>query len=259
MPKLQSVPTKGLSIPEGGKKKKKDTLLNTIKGTIPENTSSVTCRTLSLTSWIQSAYGYHLALLYQLGLHLLLRAQTLKSFPAGQHPPRHKSAELGVSGWPKTHLLGHSNSKNSKRLMSCVRGKASAILLSPLRGRWVRFSAGNQVGGPKLAWPSLALTLFWLSWPLALPGAVQNVCSSLIQSTCASVLLATAWMQPHISTGWFLCAWGLNFYDEYVEMFGFPKRLILWPFGTFSIQTACLWDMCNSNLSTLPIALECLD
>lgn len=122
----------------------------------------------------------------------------------------------------------------------------------------MRFSAGNQVGGPRLAWPILALA-FWLPWPtLVLFGAVQNVCCSLTQSTCTCVLLTTSWMQSHI-TGIFLCAWGLNFYDEYVEMFRFPKRHILWPFGTLSIQIACLWDMCNSNLSTLPIALQYLD
>lgn len=41
-----------------------------------------------------------------------------------------------------------------------------------------------------------------------------------------------------------------------------PRRLILWPFGTFGSQIAYLWGMCNSNLSTfrdLPIALEYLD
>lgn len=169
----------------------KGTLLNQIKGTKPANASSVTCRALSLTSWIQSACGYFSLSAW---LHLLLRAWTLKSFSAGQHPPRHESAELGISGWPKSHLLEHSSSKHSKSLLGFVRGKASAILLSPLRGQSVRFSAGNQVGGPRLAWPSLALTFLWLPWPLALPDAVQIVCCSPLQSACARVVLTTSWM-----------------------------------------------------------------
>lgn len=196
--------------------------------------------------------------LYQLGLHLLLRAWTLKSFPAGQHPPRHESAELGISGRLKSHLLEHSNSKHSKSLLSCVRGKASAILLSPLRGQWVRFSAGNQVGGPRLAWPSLALTFLWLPWPLALPDAVQIVCCSPLQSACARVLLTTSWMWPHITTGIFLCPCSLNFYDEYVEMFGFPKRLILHVPGTCAIQTFQLCPLLFSTWISWRLEATCI-
>lgn len=157
-------------------------------GTKPANASSVTRRVLSLTSWIQSASGYCLAPLYQLGLHLLLRAWTLKSFPAGQHPPRHKSAGLGVSGWPKPHLLGHSYSKHSKSPIDCVWGKASTSLTLErsvgevqCRKSVRRPEAGLAQPGIDLSLASLATCTAWgCAKYLLLCGTVPVCCWLLL-------------------------------------------------------------------------------
>lgn len=103
--KAQTVPTKRLSIPG----KKKDTLLNTIKETKPANASSVTCTALRLTSWIPSACGYHLALLYQLRLRVLSRVWALKPFPSWPASIKTETCRVGGLWLTSDHLLGHSN------------------------------------------------------------------------------------------------------------------------------------------------------
>lgn len=103
--KAQTVPTKRLSIPG----EKKDTLLNTIKETKPANASSVTCTALRLTSWILSACGYHLALLYQLGLRALSRVWALKPFPSWPASIKTETCRAGGLWLTSNHLLGHSN------------------------------------------------------------------------------------------------------------------------------------------------------
>lgn len=89
--------------------KKKDTLLNTIKETKPANASSVTCTALRLTSWIPSACGYHLALLYQLRLRVLSRVWALKPFPSWPASIKTETCRVGGLWLTSDHLLGHSN------------------------------------------------------------------------------------------------------------------------------------------------------
>lgn len=124
------------------------------------------------------------------------------------------------------------------------------------------FGAGKQMGGPRLGWHSAALTWFWLLQPLALRGAVQKCL--LLPDTAYMCLYAAVYLLDlivrHHHHSRMLEV--LIFLRNTVKCLDSPGRLIFWPFGTFGIQVACLWGMCNSNLSTfrdLPIALEDLD
>lgn len=145
--------------------------------------------------------------------------------------------------------------------MGCVRGQqlCSAHLSEFSRSALVQKADGRIKAG--LVWPGIDLAL--ASQSAYIPWCRAEVPAAPWHSIR---VLVSCWVLPGfncMSLQAYSCMLEvLIFLINIVKRLDFPRSLHFRPFGTFGIQIACLWGMCNSNLSTfrdLPAAHEYLD